>query len=332
MTTQKPISKSPISDAFLSKNAEGNYLSNGCFCARCKNITGFPFTGKEKDPETGYSYFGARYLDHELMTTWLSMDPMSDKYPSISPYAYCAWNPLKLVDPEGNELTDFYDITTGKYLKHIEDGKDEAIAIRESVFISLEKENVSTDVIKQCGISLGRNSEFVAIAGTLYAESTPDECSFEEMAAIGSVVRNRAFADEKSIYEVVSTRRYGVYGYRSRGKIDNPKANKHKVNLAFKAAMFTLCTAIDYSNGAYFWQGKDFSIKDSKISRAYELFYETGFIFTSSSHDIYNMGSYSKGGSVPYKYESTAAFSGTVFMRLTTTWKQANGSTQWNGK
>ena len=60
-----------------------------------------PFTGKEKDPETGYSYFGARYLEHDLMTGWLSVDPMSDKYPSISPYAYCAWNPVKLVDLEG---------------------------------------------------------------------------------------------------------------------------------------------------------------------------------------------------------------------------------------
>ena len=104
MTTQKPISKSPISDAFLSKNAEGNYLSNSCFCARCENITGFTFTGKEKDPETGYSYFGARYLEHELMSMWLSVDPMADKYPSISPYAYCAWNPVKLVDPNGREV------------------------------------------------------------------------------------------------------------------------------------------------------------------------------------------------------------------------------------
>ena len=59
-------------------------------------------TGKELDAETGFSYFGARYLDHTLTTAWLSVDPMSDKYPSISPYAYCAWNPLKLVDPDGN--------------------------------------------------------------------------------------------------------------------------------------------------------------------------------------------------------------------------------------
>ena len=49
-------------------------------------------TGKEKDTETGYGYFGARYMDHELMTMWLSVDPMADKYPSMSPYANCAWN------------------------------------------------------------------------------------------------------------------------------------------------------------------------------------------------------------------------------------------------
>lgn len=63
----------------------------------------FRFTGKEKDPETGYGYFGARYMDHELMAMWLSVDPMADKYPSISPYAYCHWNPIKLIDPDGQE-------------------------------------------------------------------------------------------------------------------------------------------------------------------------------------------------------------------------------------
>ena len=64
----------------------------------------FTFTGKERDEETGYGYFGARYMDHELMTMWLSVDPMADKYPSISPYAYCAWNPVKLVDPDGRDV------------------------------------------------------------------------------------------------------------------------------------------------------------------------------------------------------------------------------------
>jgi len=60
-------------------------------------------TGKEKDSETGYYYFGARYYNSDL-SLWLSVDPMSDKYPSLSPYNYCAWNPIKLVDPDGNKI------------------------------------------------------------------------------------------------------------------------------------------------------------------------------------------------------------------------------------
>ena len=64
----------------------------------------FTFTGKERDSETGFSYFGARYYDSDILTSWLSVDPMADKYPNISPYAYCAWNPIRLVDPDGREI------------------------------------------------------------------------------------------------------------------------------------------------------------------------------------------------------------------------------------
>jgi hypothetical protein len=41
------------------------------------------------------------------MTMSLSVDPLADKYPSISPYAYCAWNPVKLVDPDGRMIDDY---------------------------------------------------------------------------------------------------------------------------------------------------------------------------------------------------------------------------------
>ncbi len=66
-------------------------------------------TGKERDEETGYGYFGARYMDHELMNMWLSVDPMADKYPSISPYAYYNWNPIKQLDPDGMEAIECDD-------------------------------------------------------------------------------------------------------------------------------------------------------------------------------------------------------------------------------
>ena len=67
--------------------------------------TPFTFSAKEKDSETGFSYFGSRYYNSDL-SIWLSVDPMSDKYPSLSPYVYCANNPIKLVDPNGEEIGD----------------------------------------------------------------------------------------------------------------------------------------------------------------------------------------------------------------------------------
>lgn len=58
------------------------------------------FSSKERDVETGLSYFGARYYSSDL-SIWLSVDPMSGKYPSTSPYAYCRNNPIVLVDIDG---------------------------------------------------------------------------------------------------------------------------------------------------------------------------------------------------------------------------------------
>ena len=79
------------------------HIIEGENCTQTMRFYPFVFTGKERDEETGYGYFGARYMDHELMTVWLSVDPLADKYPNISPYAYCVWNPIKLVDPDGRD-------------------------------------------------------------------------------------------------------------------------------------------------------------------------------------------------------------------------------------
>ena len=121
-------------DAFSSKNRYGTTFTSdydqGCFIVfECCS-----FTGKERDEETGYGYFGARYMDHELMTMWLSVDPMTNKYPSISPYAYCAWNPVKLVDPDGREfITPGYEINEkGELIRVIKDDKYDYFVVRQN--------------------------------------------------------------------------------------------------------------------------------------------------------------------------------------------------------
>ena len=116
------------------------------------------FTGKERDSETGFSYFGARYYDSDLMTGWLSVDPLADKYPNISPYAYCGWtrptgadehrliefnianNPVRLVDPDGEDVWELNNegrivnriTTTEVDALHIVDDKENRLA-RKSI-------------------------------------------------------------------------------------------------------------------------------------------------------------------------------------------------------
>ena len=78
----------------------------------------YTFSAKERDPETGLSYFGSRYYSSDL-GIWLSVDPQAAKYPSLSPYVYCANNPVKLVDPNGEELDDIFVNTKTKQVSVI---------------------------------------------------------------------------------------------------------------------------------------------------------------------------------------------------------------------
>lgn len=75
--------------------------------------TNFLFNAKELDNETGLYYYGARYLD-PTGAMWLSVDPLFEKYAGMSPYNYCAGNPVKLVDLDGRDIK--------KYTREVDDG------------------------------------------------------------------------------------------------------------------------------------------------------------------------------------------------------------------
>ena len=103
----------------------------------------FKFTGKERDSETGYDYFGARYYSSAL-PMWLSVDPLSGDYPNISPYAYCHWNPVRNIDIDGK--ADYYDME-GNYI-----GKDN---VNNNL---VYQQNINGN--KQYGVGVFRNPNF----------------------------------------------------------------------------------------------------------------------------------------------------------------------------
>jgi RHS repeat-associated protein len=85
----------------------------------------YKFNGKELDEETGFYYYGARYYNPKF-SIWLSVDPLAEKYPNITPYAYVANNPINAIDPDGREIV---------YLIYNKDGSErERLTYRKGNF------------------------------------------------------------------------------------------------------------------------------------------------------------------------------------------------------
>ena len=79
------------------------------------------FTGQEdQGPDFSVPYldFGARQYSPSL-SRWLVPDPMGEKYYDVSPYAYCAGNPVSLVDPDGMDWYAYNENGQIKY-KYVE--------------------------------------------------------------------------------------------------------------------------------------------------------------------------------------------------------------------
>ena len=68
--------------------------------------TPYRFNGKELDEETGLYYYGARYMNPRL-SIWYATDPLQEKYPNVSTYAYCLNNPSTHLDRDGKFATKF---------------------------------------------------------------------------------------------------------------------------------------------------------------------------------------------------------------------------------
>ncbi len=67
-----------------------------------QDIQPFKYNGKELDKEHGLNLYDYSARFYEPTTGRFStVDPHAEKYYSISPYAYCANNPIKFIDKDG---------------------------------------------------------------------------------------------------------------------------------------------------------------------------------------------------------------------------------------
>lgn len=105
----------PFGDIFVEQHKTNNGFN--------PYLTPYLFNGKEMDEETGWYYYGARYL-MPRESRWLSVDPMAEKYPSYSPYNYTLNNPVVYVDPDGEDIWEFRNGFKSGVMNGVEDLKE----------------------------------------------------------------------------------------------------------------------------------------------------------------------------------------------------------------
>ena len=84
---------------------------------------------------------------------WMSVDPLADKYPNVTPYLYCNGNPIMLIDPDGMKPTD-----------------DEAAAMAAYAYGEQEMEEIMTKIDNQLGNwkPIGEPHEFFGFRAVLF--------------------------------------------------------------------------------------------------------------------------------------------------------------------
>ena len=147
----------------------------------------YKFTGKERDWETGYDYFGARYYDFRK-GFWNSVDPLADNYPGNTPYLYCNGNPIMLIDPDGRVVIAASRVAQERLLS--------TLSCEERGYVSFDtKGQINLDRLNRCNSTSHNMTALKALANStdvtynfyVRSSSTSGETSGEKMIEAGGV-------------------------------------------------------------------------------------------------------------------------------------------------
>ncbi len=105
---------SVIDDSLINATEYGSLMGEGY------NVSSQPYRYGDKELVTlgglNLSDFGARWLDSPN-GTFTTMDPLCEDFQHLSPYLYCAGNPIKYIDPSGMESKAFFYSNQNPLLK-----------------------------------------------------------------------------------------------------------------------------------------------------------------------------------------------------------------------
>ena len=233
------------------------------------------FTGRERDSETGFSYFGARYYDSDLMTGWLSVDPLTDKYPGLSPYSYCGWNPVRLVDPDREDIYQL-DVSTGslKLSARTKDKTDKIIAGSYQGIGRAKSFEEKASITFSKGVLDGKKNKDYSKTGFVSSNGTQEDAirvakfisfySYKELSGVG-------FTTEKGYEEAeIFAWSKNTYGYSGNPEHYSAPNNTKKIDFHFH----THCGKSDGTMGYGTPSTEDLTFaKEQATTYGYDNFY-----------------------------------------------------------
>ena len=173
-------------------------LIQGGFSEDITSTQRYKYNGKELDRMFGIdSYdYGARMYD-PCMIRWRSLDPLCEKYYSISPYAYCANDPINFLDKDGKRPS-LYEAAL--IARHVYYGKGHLVGNWQLHGKIIEKDNGLQYGIYYRKLKNGNMDYVLAFAGT--NDKRDIEQDINQALGNGSVSQ---FGNAKSISEKFQT-------------------------------------------------------------------------------------------------------------------------------
>ena len=140
------------------------------------NVQPYKYNGKELDRMHGLDWYdhGARHNDAAI-GRWHVMDPLCEKYYDVSPYAYCAGDPVNAIDPDGKSIWTKMLKTTMKIGSRVSSNglRELGKAATYTEAVSDIKENATT-VVDGNASTIDRIGAGVSLASELLPVSVGD--------------------------------------------------------------------------------------------------------------------------------------------------------------
>ena len=224
-----------------------------------------------------------------------------------------------MVDPDGR--TTYVSSDSG-VITNINDNKDQVIAATSGQIFAMngsfssDRDAYNSSLSKLEGSSNNlhlTSSEYGDLSRTIYQESGSSD--YKEAGGIYGVLVNRAKADHSSVMKEASNGQ--VAGWNDGKKLTKANMSSGKMAAVNRGIAMSAVNNVDYSNGAYFWDGLDLNPANCPHCGGYSKHYKAwGMTFSDASHNRYGLpNSSSPDGLSPL--ETTGVQGKTTFTRFT---------------